>query len=310
MSASYPISLKPLLRVEDPMGNVHASKTTKAKLLLLPNEEAPTRTSADDVAEGLLLQLQAYEANAESPKQASERPRPLEALAANVALLHKVYLVVMDHGATLPQLVMDLAQPETTSEKARELLQRVADICIFALAFDHFKAMTPRVQNDVSLYRRHLASSAKKESAPHEISETNVNALSLFLGEHTPAIKLLGHALTDTVLHHPEAVTALASVAHAAYATLSTKSASLDAAQAYYCMRAMAATILVLDHSLAHGVFTASSPLKIKRCLRALADGRKTLPACTELLDAIKFASRHGNDSSTPRHIRWMLHNS
>ena len=28
--------------------------------------------------------------------------------------------------------------------------------------------MTPRVQNDVSLYRRHLASSAKKETAMHE----------------------------------------------------------------------------------------------------------------------------------------------
>ncbi|KDO32802.1 hypothetical protein SPRG_19425 [Saprolegnia parasitica CBS 223.65] len=283
------------------MGNVHASKTTKAKLLLLPDDEAPTRTSTDDVAEGLMLQLQAYEA--ELPNQASE-----PSLEANIALLHKVYLVAMHHGAILPQLLLALAPPETTSANQREQLQRVADICIFALAFDNFKAMTPRVQNDVSLYRRHLASSAKRENAMHEISETQVNALSLFLGEHMPAIKLLGRAIADTLLHHPDAATALASVAHAAYATLSTKSASLDAAQAFYCMRAMAATILVLDHSLAQGVFAASSPLKIKRCLRALVDGRKTLPACTQLLDAIKFASRHGNDSSTPRHIRLMLH--
>ena len=33
------------------------------------------------------------------------------------------------------------------------------------------------------------------------ISESQVNTLSLFLGEHMPTIKLLGHALADTFLH-------------------------------------------------------------------------------------------------------------
>ncbi|OQR99107.1 FAM49A-like isoform X2 [Achlya hypogyna] len=226
----------------------------------------------------------------------------LAPLVANVAYLYEVYV----------------AAQEQCIDDHPELIRRVADICISALLFDSLKATQPGVQNDVSFYRRYLIPSTDNQVT--SIKESQANALSLFLAEHMPIVKGLARAVA-AVCHQSEQGLSpswpmspmlrvqLYIPARATAPTIlrAMTVPPLSPAEELYCMRAMAASILVLDHALPKGALRARSAININKCLRVLAEGQKSLPACTQLLGAIKYASRHGNDAATPRQIRALL---
>ncbi|KAF0738741.1 hypothetical protein Ae201684_005360 [Aphanomyces euteiches] len=233
-----------------------------------------------------------------SPTNETYRRDSLSQLIPNVEIIQEFYSVAMKQGSIFQQLVTTLAAGGPDAHP--ELFRRLADVLVFCLSFDNHKTMNPCIQNDLSYYRRYIASN--KDNQSELVPETTANNLSFFVADPMPMMQTLIRTLDCN--NDPNAKQIVAQLANLICAYIAQRKSDdnkdFDDATELYCLRAMTAAILVYDHCCPKGAFRAKSPIKMKHCLKAIQSVHKTNPGAEQLLDCLRYMSAHLNDSNTP----------
>lgn len=192
-----------------------------------------------------------------------------------------------------------------TKKAAGYLIEKLASLVDFAVRFDSVKAITPDIQNDLSHFRRFIAINSVNSNQLESLVDASLDAMSLFVADHCPMLKVLIRAIEGAIVKEPAAVGVLAELANSRCACL-TGSRPKDGRPMMKFLRSMTGAIILYDHTAVHGAFCSKSEVKIKRCVKELVQGKQS-GTTLELINIIKYCSLHYNDSSTSDKIRALM---
>jgi len=207
-----------------------------------------------------------------------------------------------------PRLLAPLckvAESEGTLENQTALAKQLCDLFNFVLQFDDKKMTNPHIQNDFSYFRRSMGK--LKTANLCKVPEDIANHMSLFYAYPTPLMNKLTSLVKDQDfgISKDDIVLGLSLLANVCLDMVE-KGLFDDNQINMFCLRAMTAAIILVDHISDVGVFCRKSPVNIKNAIIILRDKQEDL-GTQGLINALKYTTRHLNDQDTPNAIKNLL---
>ncbi|XP_063885066.1 CYFIP-related Rac1 interactor B-like [Scylla paramamosain] len=331
------------LLARDDAGNSCCSHQKYDVFLDFENAEpsAQERHLYEDVAavlrgsHAVISDLQQYKGAAKEIREAISDPaddcqrKAWEIVTPLVQKLKQFYLFSNDIEMIVPRILAELCGPEMTPtahlENQQALVKQFAEILEFTLKFDELKMTTPAIQNDFSYYRRIIMRTRIEQNgssgtvANNGMEETLCidhqlgNKMSLFYANSTPMLKILSEATSKFVTEHKEIPLAnttetLSTMARVCQRMLENPEliARFRREETHlFILRVMVALIILYDHVHPTGAFARASTIDVKGCVKVLKD--QPASSSENLLNALRYTTKHLNDDSTPKHIRSLL---
>ncbi|KAJ8577504.1 hypothetical protein ON010_g1702 [Phytophthora cinnamomi] len=209
-------------------------------------------------------------------------------LAPNIAMIRALYDLAIDIGTTSasptnnvhdsliallfcprrdnlcgasPDLQSEMCAATSTKKAAGFLMEKIASLVEFAVSFDGLKTKTPDIQNDLSHFRRFIAVNAAISNQLESLTDAPLNAMSFFVADHCPMLKVLVRAIEIAMTKEPAAVDVSAVLANSRCSSL-TGSRPKDGRPMMNYLRAMTGAIILYDHTAVHGAFSSKSEVK------------------------------------------------
>lgn len=221
-----------------------------------------------------------------APRDAVKQRDTFEGMLPNVRLIKSFYDLAQRIEGLTSRLIQHLAASADLGAQ-HALLRQLADLLNFALRFDQYKMMCPKLQNDFSFYRRSLGKFASHPNLP--VNDVAANSISMFIAQATPMMSTLGMALGALHSKTPKVTELLATVANVCCAmVMRNKAAPPSISQ--LALSAMTVAIVLYDHAHPGGVFRRGTPVNLKKCVSQL----KGLPAAERdpLLNTLQYSTR------------------
>ncbi|KAL7637829.1 UNVERIFIED_CONTAM: hypothetical protein RMT77_011441 [Armadillidium vulgare] len=276
---------------------------------------------ADILRESRLIiqELQQYKGAAKEIKEAISdaneecQRRAREAVVPLVMKLEQFYMFSQKLKETLPTLLMELCRPEMSPcqhlETQQALVKQFAEILEFTLKFDELKMTTPAIQNDLSYYRRTVMRQLDTQSPIGHES----HAISLFYAIPTPMLKVVSDTTTKFVNEHNEiplenTTETFGTMAKVCQRMLENPDliARFQREETHlFILRVMVALVILYDHVHPDGAFVRASNVDVKGCVKVLKD--QPASSSENLLNALRYTTKHLNDNNTPRYIKTLL---
>ncbi|KAB7494152.1 Protein FAM49B [Armadillidium nasatum] len=270
---------------------------------------------ADILRESRLIiqELQQYKGAAKEIKEAISdaneecQRRAREAVVPLVTKLEQFYMFSQKLKETLPTLLMELCRPEMSPcqhlETQQALVKQFAEILEFTLKFDELKMTTPAIQNDLSYYRRTVMRQLDTQSPIGHES----HAISLFYAIPTPMLKVVSDTTTKFVNEHNEiplenTTETFGTMAKVCQRMLENPDliARFQREETHlFILRVMVALVILYDHVHPDGAFVRASNVDVKGCVKVLKD--QPASSSENLLNALRYTTKHLNDNNTPR---------
>jgi len=223
----------------------------------------------------------------------------------NLRLMYEYSQQIANVAIGLLGPLCKMAEEEGSLVNQTALAKLLCDLFNFVLVFDDKKMMNPHIQNDFSYFRRSMPK--LKQSNRSKVPEDVANKMSLFFAYPTPMMYMLTQLVKDQSqgISNEVAVSGLSLFANVCLDMVEKgmfESAELNT----FCLRAMTAAIVLVDHIAEEGVFCRKSPVNIKNAIITLRDKQVELNT-TGLLNALKYTTKHLNDQDTPNTIKNLL---
>jgi len=234
-----------------------------------------------------------------------------DAIVPSVDKLKNFYDFSVALEQVLPKLLKNLfsnGKADENLEGQQALAKQLADILDFVLRFDDAKMVNPAIQNDFSYYRRSL--NKQKNKVDVKIKDELANRMSLFFAYPTPMLKVITDTTLDLVKKNDIAKADVVS------GFILLANVCLDMVEGgkftnqttnLFCLRAMTASIVLVDHIDDLGAFHKKTELNIKSAIAQLTKFSGDAGATDCLLNALRFSTVHLNDPSTPEVVKSML---
>lgn len=304
-------------------------------------EEVPLYTDVKtvlDMSREVIIDLQQYKGAAKEIREAISDPggecqrKAWEAVSPLVLKLHNFYLFSHQLETILPRVLLELCspniQPGQHLETQQALVKQLAEILEFTLKFDELKMTTPAIQNDFSYYRRSVMrsrldssygtaveenSSDSEDEVVCQLDHQTANKMSLFYAYPTPMLRVVSEITSKFVTEHKEipleqTTETLGTMAKVCQKMLENPELIARFRREetqLFILRVMVALVILYDHVHPVGAFAKTSNVDVKGCVKVL----KEQPASSSenLLNALRYTTKHLNDDSTPKHIRTLL---
>jgi len=216
--------------------------------------------------------------------------------------------IMFDHATNISDVAPRLFQPlcqEGSMQTQTALAKLLCDLFNFILSFDDKKMMNPHIQNDFSFFRRSMGK--LKAANRNKIPEDVANKMSLFYAYPTPMMNMLTTLVSsqDFAVSKDEVIQGLSLYANVCLDMVEKRKFD-DASLNMFCLRAMTAAIVLIDHISDLGVFYRKSPVNIKNAILTLRDKQDEL-GTGGLLNVLKYSTKHLNDAETPSTIKNLL---
>jgi len=224
-----------------------------------------------------------------------------ERLLPSVLNLQTIYEYSLDTMRVANSLLSTLCRTGSTLENQEALAKLLCDLFNFVLQFDDKKMMNPHINNDFSYYRR-SAAKLRSSGVPIKIPDDVANKMSLFFAYPTPMMNMLNTQLVpDIQVSKGEVVSGLATFANVCLHMVE-QGTFTDRELNIYCLRAMTASIILVDHISEEGVFCKKTPVNIRQAIQILKN-KVDVYQTTGLINALKYTTKHLNDEATPEII-------
>jgi len=235
-----------------------------------------------------------------------------DAIVPSVDTLKKFYDFSVDLEEVLPKLLMNLFsnnQATQTLKGQQALAKQLADILDFVLRFDDAKMINPAIQNDFSYYRRSL--SKQKNKVDVKIKDELANKMSLFFAYPTPMLKVITETTLELVkkgsIAKEDVISGFTLLANVCLEMVEVSQFSNNDTN-MLCLRAMTASIVLVDHIDEAGAFGKKGGIHIKSAIVQLNKFATSGQGSTDcLLNALRFSTVHLNDPQTPEIVKKML---
>ncbi|XP_038057553.1 CYFIP-related Rac1 interactor B-like [Patiria miniata] len=288
---------------------------------------------AEDVlreADEILKDLQHYGGAGESIRAAICNPRNEELqqkawadVCPLVARLKRYFEYSQKIEKALRPLLQELCtdvdmKPAEHLDSHQALAKQFAKILHFTLKFDDLKMTNPSIQNDFSYYRRTLSrikmqDTDQGQNRTFAVNNEMANRMSLFLAEACPMLKVLSDSTTKFVTeckqvpleNTTDVLSTMVSVCKLMIARSEHFSRFQNEDTSLFCMRIMVGLIILYDHVHPVGAFDKKSSIDVKSCIKVLKDQNPN--EFENLMNALRYNSKHFNDESTPYSTRALL---
>ncbi|RLN92192.1 hypothetical protein BBJ28_00014615 [Nothophytophthora sp. Chile5] len=148
-----------------------------------------------------------------APNDADLKAELVAKLAPNVDLTRALYELSIDIESIFSALIQLSAQ-KSTKKAAGFLMESISSFVEFAVCFDNIKSRKPDIQNDLSHFRRVVAVSTLAANQLESLSDAPLNAMSFFVADHCPMLKMLIRAVENAMAKEPSAVDVAALLAN------------------------------------------------------------------------------------------------
>jgi hypothetical protein len=220
----------------------------------------------------------------------------------------------------LPILLAGLCTeaPEEALIAKQALAKQCAELLSFVLKFDDLKMNNPAIQNDFSYYRRTLSRMKMKDPSSDDsavVSNEEANRMSLFYAYPTPMLKNVCEATTKFVSEHKDIPIEYTTDC---FAIMSQVCRVMIEQPAYhdrftnpedtlaFCQRVMVACVIVYDHVHLVGAFSKKNKaIDISKTIKAVK--LHANPKTENLLNALRYTTKHLNDDDTPKAVKSLL---
>ncbi|ELP85147.1 hypothetical protein EIN_081790 [Entamoeba invadens IP1] len=182
---------------------------------------------------------------------------------------------------------------------------QIMELIDFAIQFDNKKLMNPGLQNDFSYYRRSVGKMKQKHREDVVLRDDVTNQISMFFAFAAPMVLCLSETATESV----KGGTNLENFASflSVVASSCCGSAMVKGQDAVKNLRIMTGCILLYDTVVPTGVFNTKGKFNILDCVRALKGFETNRDEVDLLVNALKFSTKHFNDSDTPKNVLALL---
>eukprot|EP01134_Creolimax_fragrantissima_P006557 CFRG6557T1 len=265
----------------------------------------------------ILATMKSYEGAADLIRQAIEdttyESKAWEKLLPLTEKLQDIY--VFSLGVTkawITLLTYVCEHEEQDMEKLLDTNQAVAkqigQIFDLVLSVDEIKMNNPSFQNDLSYYRR-TVNKNKGNMTKLVLKDETANKMSLFYASPTPYLQSIQNATADMGKTKPMArITDCFGIISSVCLSMIESPEKMERLEKdtgiLLCLRVMVGSIIIYDHSHHVGAFGRKSDIDIKSCIRVLNSyGEKT----GNLVNALKFSTKHLSDQDTPKAVRVLL---
>jgi len=222
-------------------------------------------------------------------------------LLPSVQSLQNIYQYSLEIIDVAHNLLSTLCKTGNSLENQVALAKLLCDLFNFVLQFDDKKMLNPHINNNFSYYRRSavkMRSNGVKTQIPDDIA----NKMSLFYAYPTPLMNMLSSQLVNIGgVTKDEIVNGLAILANVCLDMVE-KEKFNDRDLNLFCLRAMTASIVLVDHLSEEGVFCKGSPVNIRQAITILKTKVDELQT-VGLINALKYTTRHLNNENTPEAI-------
>ncbi|XP_067934588.1 CYFIP-related Rac1 interactor B-like [Watersipora subatra] len=277
-------------------------------------------------AKAILVDLQAYKGAMVEIREAINNPQSeeaqknaWEAVQTHVVNLKSYYDFSKELENIVSLLLIQLCSRDMTSmehlERQQALFRQFAEILDFTLSFDEAKMTTPSVQNDFSYYRRR-ANQIKmlspdgpgNEEADEGMTSEVQGRMSLFFAESRPMMKCVSDTTSRFVAEHDdvtlenatETLAKMAAICRVMITAHDYRERLANGETVMFILRVMVGVLILYDHVHPDGAFVKNHRIEMEKYAKVL----KQYAADTNLLDALKYTSKHFSDSTTPDSIK------
>jgi len=230
-----------------------------------------------------------------------------DVLLPTVSNLQKIYQYSIEIMDVASKLLSTLCVSGDSLENQVALAKMLCDLFNYVIRFDDKKMVNPHINNNFSYYRR-SAAKLRSNGIKTQIPDDVANKMSLFYAYPTPLMNMLSTQLVfEGGLSKDEIVYGLAMLANVCLDMVE-KEKFTDGELNTFCLRAMTAAIILVDHLSDQGVFYKRSPVNIKQAIAILKAKEDELQT-GGLINALKYTTRHLNDEDTPESILDLINN-
>ena len=253
-----------------------------------------------------------------NPQSEEAQTNAWQAVEQHVTNLKSYYEFSGELENIVAMLLKELCSEDMTSvehlEKQQALFRQFAEILDFTLSFDEAKMTTPSLQNDFSYYRRRAnqmkirTNDGGVGSDLDGISSEVQGRMSLFFAESRPMMKCVSDTTSRFVAEHKdiplenttETLAKMAAICRVMITTPDYRERFGSEETVMFILRVMVGVLILYDHVHPNGAFFKNSVIEMEKYVKVL----KHHAADTNLLDALKYTSKHFSDSTTPESIK------
>eukprot|EP00045_Choanoeca_perplexa_P001098 m.17997 g.17997 ORF g.17997 m.17997 type:complete len:325 (+) comp10729_c0_seq1:108-1082(+) len=243
-----------------------------------------------------------------------------DAVCPLVGKLKDLYIYSSEIEGVLPRLLEALCSETPAIEVMADkqaLSKQLAEILRFVLKFDDLKMNNSAIQNDFSYYRRTLNRMKMNNSGEDEavvVTNEEANRMSLFFAYPTPMLKAVSDATTKFVNENHEIpventtdfLSTMATLCRVMIETPDVYQRFEKPETVTFCQRVMVGAIILYDHVHLVGAFSKKNPsIDMRGSIKALK--MHDNPHLENLLNALRFSTKHLNDDSTPKEVKKLL---
>eukprot|EP01129_Flabellula_baltica_P008291 TRINITY_DN3279_c0_g2_i2.p1 TRINITY_DN3279_c0_g2~~TRINITY_DN3279_c0_g2_i2.p1 ORF type:complete len:311 (-),score=81.61 TRINITY_DN3279_c0_g2_i2:74-1006(-) len=286
------------------------------------NFEEPTGQASDiynqvrailDRSNDILNQLENYAGCTDQIHTAISNPTPeneentWNVLIPAVDILKDLFVYSNEIGEGAKLLLPPLCNAADLANQTA-LAKALCELFNFILKFDDMKMVNPHIQNDFSFFRRSMGKlKASGQADRVNVADDVANKMSLFYAYPTPMMNMLTTLVKDASIGvaNEEIVEGLSLLANVCLSMVEEGNFD-DPELNLFCLRAMTAAIVLVDHVSEAGVFNRRSPVNIKSAILTLREKENEL-GTTGLLNALKYTTQTLNSETTPNSIKNLL---
>ncbi|OHT15036.1 putative protein FAM49B [Tritrichomonas foetus] len=182
------------------------------------------------------------------------------------------------------------------------IVNAICEIAQLVFYFDSTKMRLPKLLGDLSYFRRVVT--RRPDYPDYEALYAKSTEMTMFYANSSPLFSQCTSAIIlSTEQDKSSFLTAISGLANSLISTIKNHKFSNEKTN-IKCLSGITFAILLYDHISTNGAFHQKSPIHVRDGLYAL----KTFsPRQTELINIIKYSSKHLSDDSTPANIKDML---
>jgi len=279
-----------------------------------------------DQSNAILDELDEYKGAGDHIRTAISQPSNQEvqnqtwmAVCPLVVKLQKFFQFSLSLDGVLHKLLLALCaeDPMTSLHAKQALAKQFAEILHFVLKFDELKMSNPAIQNDFSYYRRTLNRMKMSNPGASDIavvSDEEANRMSLFYAYPTPMLKSISDSAANFVKENraipventTDTLSVMAGVCREMIENPEYTSRFENPDTILFCQRVMVGAIILYDLVHSVGAFSKKNPsIDIRASIRALK--KHDSPHVENLMNALRFTTKHLNDDDTPKAVKMLL---